>query len=182
MKWDPREWFSNKQSGMTDGQAEDFYGGGGYSTWDSDSDETVLYPNESSMDAFIQSEGSPWFTGNNNQVGSPSFVSQFGKMNPKDFLSSYSKDKEPKVTGPGVIGKFGGPSVIPFGTNRRTGLLTVPHPQGTFIPAAPNQRSGSGIGGTVGSLIGWGIGNTIAPGIGGKIGGTLGGSIGSSFG
>ena len=45
--WNP----FNRGGGMDDGQAEEFYGGGGVSTWDSDSDKTTTYDNWSKYDS-----------------------------------------------------------------------------------------------------------------------------------
>ena len=137
MRWDPREWFSNRQSGMTDGQAEEFYGGGGWSSWNSDDDKTILYPNESSMDAsFLNAYG------NNNQNGSPSFVSQFSSFadaasKAKGFLSDYSKDKAPSFSGNISGGGAGGFNLAKIPQSANSSFFQIQNQQPTISTAPP---------------------------------------------
>ena len=164
MNWNPIDWFRNRGGEMEDdfspddypSYADKFGKGGGYSYWDTD------MPVSSS---------------------SPSFVNQFGKGFLQEYMNNNKSSKGDEGGGISWLGggNQGGFTTSPIGKSGRNTLVQLHHPQATVIPAAPSQRSGSGIGGLIGSGLGYFVGNAIAPGIGGKIGGSLGGSIGSSF-
>lgn len=182
MSWNPLDWFNNRAGGMSDGATESWFDqnpGGVRETFIGGGDggigPTSVYNTWKDYDAGISS--------GSYSNESPSFVNQFGKGFLQEYMNNNKSSKENEGGRIGWLGggKQGGFTTSPIGKSGRNTLVQLHHPQATVIPAAPSQRSGSGIGGLIGSGLGYFVGNAIAPGIGGKIGGSLGGSIGSSF-
>ena len=140
-----KNFMSRFSGGMNDGQAEDFYGGGGVSTWDSGSDTMNTYKNWGDYDAG-RSSGSYF-----NASQSPSFVNQFGGFAgqaAKSFLKGYNPNKSSQG-GSGWAGSLiggggsGGTTIRPFeGGSGRHYLVERHHPQpiiSTAPPAPPRK-------------------------------------------
>ena len=135
-----KNFMSRFSGGMNDGQAEDFYGGGGVSTWDSDSDTMSTYKNWGDYDAG-RSSGSYF-----NASQSPSFVNQFGGFAgqaAKSFLKGYNPNKSSQG-GSGFSGMIGGGGSggttirqFPGGSGRHY-LLEKHHPQPIISTAPPS--------------------------------------------
>ena len=166
MGWNPFSWFNNRGGGMDDG-------GGGVSTWDSDSDKTTTYDNWSKYDAG-QPSGS-W-------VGDGGYKTSWSDA--FRAADKWNQGQKGDYNYPGYMSK--GPMNWPTSGVTKVGAnSTLVDPTASWwnkyqIQHHP-QKQGSGIGGMIGSIAGAALGNVVAPGIGGKIGASIGGSVGSSF-
>jgi hypothetical protein len=190
MSWNPLDWFNNRGGGSPTSWSNMYESG----MLDKPMYESGILDKPFNFNYSPSDDGgSPTSWSNMYKSGmldkpfysseSPSFVNQFGKGFLQEYMNNDKRSKENAGGGIGWLGggKQGGFTTTPIGKSGRNTLVQAYHPQATVIPAAPSQRSGSGIGGLIGSGLGYFVGNAIAPGIGGKIGGSIGGSIGSSF-
>lgn len=178
MGWNPFKWFNNRsQGGMSDGDAEEFYGSGGVTETIIGGDEperTTTYGSWKDYDQGNPSGSYNWGSGK----------SQWGNIfNALEKSNSWKNRKEdtpgylqqgPRLSAGGGATKLssGKHMIQPFGPASGWGNYQMYHHP---------QQQGGGLGGIIGTVAGAALGSVV-PGVGTALGAKIGGGIGSAVG